>query len=55
VKKSLYAALVILLSVVGANALASILDLHVHKVATETSDKGGAANKGGKGCHTLEK
>ncbi len=43
-KKSLYAILVILLSAIGANALASMLDVSVHKVTIETNDKGSGPN-----------
>lgn len=62
-KKSLYAVVVILLSAVGANALASLIDIQVQKVVQETNDKGGGANSrgneggggGGRFCSTLEK
>lgn len=49
-KKSLSALLVVLLSAVGANALASKLDMAVHKVSIETNDKTGNDNAGGRAC-----
>lgn len=43
-KKSLYAIAVILFSAIGANALASKLDINVRKVSIETNDDGGSDN-----------
>lgn len=48
-KKSLYAILVIILSTMGASALASKLDMNVRKVSVESNDKGGTDNGRGKG------
>jgi len=50
-KKSLSIVLVLLLTAIGAEALASALDHQIHKI-TETNDKGGSDNKGGKYCST---
>lgn len=49
-KKSLYAIIVIVLSAIGANALASMLDVSVHRVTVETNDKTGNDNMNGKSC-----
>lgn len=59
-KKSLYALLVITFSLIGANALASLLDFQVNKVVSETSDAIGDANSrgdggGGRACTTISK
>lgn len=50
VKKSLCAILVILLSLVGANALAAKMDNNVQKVATQSTDDAANDNHGGKSC-----
>lgn len=49
-KKSLSAILVILLSLIGANALASKIDFNVNKVIKETSDSTGDKNEGVRRC-----
>ena len=49
-KKSLYAIIVILLSAIGANALASMMDVQVQKVVSETNDKTGSDNEKGRTC-----
>lgn len=51
-KKSLYAILVILLSLAGANVLAAKLDQNVQKVVIESSDNTGNDNFGGRACGT---
>ncbi len=48
-KKSLCAILVVILSALGANALAAKLDINVEKVTIETSDKSGNDNGAGSG------
>lgn len=52
-KKSLYAIIVIILSSIGAHALASEFDINVKRASIETTDKTGNDNYGGKGCGTL--
>lgn len=59
-KKSLYAIAVILLSMIGANALASKIDVNVKKVSIETTDTTGSQNgtgenDGGRNMVTREK
>ncbi len=49
-KKSLYAVLVILLSLIGAHALASEFDLGVKRVSIVTNDQTSNGNDGGLGC-----
>lgn len=44
-KKSLSAVLVVILTFIGANALAAKLDFNVKKVATETQDTTGTDNE----------
>jgi len=51
-KKSLSIVLVLILTAIGAEALASMLDMQVNKVVSETNDKGGTDNKGGRYCST---
>jgi hypothetical protein len=51
-KKSLSAVLVIMLSLIGANALAAKVDGNVEKVAKQTSNTTGNDNFGGKACGT---
>lgn len=48
-KKSLNAILVIVLSFVGANALASQIDLTVKRVVIESSSTGSGSNANGEG------
>ncbi len=52
VKKSLYAILVILLSIIGANAFAAKLDKNVQRVVVESNDNTGNDNHGSKACGT---
>lgn len=59
-KKSLYAVLVIVLSTLGANALAAKFDFNVERVSIETNDKTGNTNGtsdtgGGRNMVTREK
>lgn len=59
-KKSLYALLVIFLSVVGANAFAAKIDINVKRVAVETDDQssnqnGNSGEGGGRNMITREK
>lgn len=59
-KKSLYALLVIFLSIMGANALAEKIDINVKRVAVETDDQGSSqngnnGNGGGRNMVTREK
>lgn len=49
-KKSLYAFLIILLSLAGANSWADKLDNNVKRASIETNDKTGNENFGGKQC-----
>ena len=49
-KKSLYAILVILLTFVGAHALASEFDVNVNKSVSSTSDSTSNDNEGGRSC-----
>ncbi len=53
-KKSLYAIVVVLLSAIGANALASMMDKTVEKISTETTDGKGTGNGSGKNGITRE-
>ena len=46
-KKSLYAVIVILLSLIGAKTLASHIDQNIHRVSIETSDTNGTTNGSG--------
>lgn len=46
-KKSLYAIIVVILSALGASALAAKIDMNVEKVTIETSDKSGNDNGAG--------
>lgn len=48
-KKSLYAVIVVLLSLVGANALAAIMDFNVERVTVESIDGTGNTNGVGSG------
>lgn len=54
-KKSLYAILVILLTAIGANALAAKCDVPVKRVATETEDKTSNDNQNGKNYNSRER
>lgn len=54
-KKSLYALIVVILSTIGAHALAEKVDMNVQKHVARTMDKTGNDNAGGKGCATIEK
>lgn len=49
-KKSLYAILVIVLSLLGANSWANMFDHNVQKSAIETTDNTGNENFGGRQC-----
>jgi hypothetical protein len=51
-KKSLSAVFVIMLSLIGANALAAKVDGNVEKVARQTANTTGNDNYGGKTCGT---
>lgn len=59
-KKSLYALLVIFLSIMGANDLAAKIDINVKRIAVETDDQGSNQNGnsgdgGGRNMVTREK
>lgn len=56
-KKSLSILVVILLTAIGAEALASALDIQIQKLVKDTSDAqpGGNGNTGGRNKATLEK
>lgn len=54
-KKSLYAIIVVILSALGASALAAKIDMNVEKVTIETSDKSGNDNASEKNRVTREK
>lgn len=58
-RKSLNAILVLCLSLIGANALASTVDFNVKKVSVETNDQGsnqnGNGDRGGRNMITREK
>lgn len=49
-KKSLYAILVILLTSIGAEAIASKLDMNIQRVATQTTNDASNDNHGVRTC-----
>jgi hypothetical protein len=53
-KKSLSAILVILLSLIGAKAMAAKIDVNVNRATKETTDATGDKNGGNRSCGTLK-